>query len=216
MANWITTLKMVHIKQIFKAKKKEREIERAGGGWWVASEVALLSPRKNWNPGLQDLVKSRQASWSFIFALPCASASFSFLVCQSPQHRRKWPQIWIYMSQDPVTAGESIFLCFSLSIPNSWVRIFVHPCVCVHAQLLSRVRLCATLRTKAHQAPLSMGFPWQEYWSGLPFPSPGHLPNPGINPASLASSALATGFLITAHLGNPWDGTRIGPVWSGY
>ena len=36
----------------------------------------------------------------------------------------------------------------------------------------------------AHQAPLSMGFPWQEYWSGLPFPSPGDLPDPGTNPAS--------------------------------
>ena len=189
---------MVHIKQIFEAKKKrEREKGQGVGGGWPQS------PRKNWNPGLQDLVKSRQASWSFIFALPCVSASFSFLICQSPQHRRKWPQIWIYMSQDPVTGGESIFLCFSLSIPNSWIRIFVHACVCVRAQPLSRVRLCATLWTEARQAPLSTGFPWQEYWSGLPFPSPGHLPNPGISPVSLASSALAAGFLITAHLGNP-------------
>ena len=39
-----------------------------------------------------------------------------------------------------------------------------------------------TPRTIAHQAPLSMGFPRQEYWSGLPFPSPGDLPNPGSNP----------------------------------
>ena len=38
----------------------------------------------------------------------------------------------------------------------------------------------------AHQAPLSMGFPRQEYWSGLPFPSPGDLPDPGIKPASPA------------------------------
>ena len=42
----------------------------------------------------------------------------------------------------------------------------------------------ATLWTVAHQAPLSMGFPRQEYWSCLPLPSPGHLPNPGIKPAS--------------------------------
>ena len=46
----------------------------------------------------------------------------------------------------------------------------------------------------ALQAPLSVGFPRQEYWSGLPFPSPGHLPDPGIEPASLVSSALAGGF----------------------
>ena len=42
----------------------------------------------------------------------------------------------------------------------------------------------ATLWTVARQAPLSMGFPRQEYWSGLPFPSPGDLPNPGIEPGS--------------------------------
>ena len=40
-----------------------------------------------------------------------------------------------------------------------------------------------------------MGFPRQEYWSGLPFPSPGNLPNPGIEPVSLTSPAVAVGFL---------------------
>ena len=45
---------------------------------------------------------------------------------------------------------------------------------------LSRVRLFATLWTVAHQASPSMGFSRQEYWSGLPFPSPGDLPDPGI------------------------------------
>ena len=49
---------------------------------------------------------------------------------------------------------------------------------------LSRVRLFATPWTVARQAPLSMGFSRQEYWSGLPFPSPGDLPNPGIEPGS--------------------------------
>ena len=51
-------------------------------------------------------------------------------------------------------------------------------------------QLCLTLAipwNAARQAPLSMGFPRQEYWSGLPFPSPGHLPDPGIEPASLSS-----------------------------
>ena len=48
----------------------------------------------------------------------------------------------------------------------------------------SRVRLCATPRTVAYQAPLSMGFSRQEYWSGVPFPSPGDLPNPGIKSES--------------------------------
>ena len=49
---------------------------------------------------------------------------------------------------------------------------------------LSRVRLFVTPWTVALQAPLSMGFSRQEYWSGLPFPSPGDLPNPGIGPGS--------------------------------
>ena len=49
---------------------------------------------------------------------------------------------------------------------------------------LSRVRLFETPRTAAHQAPPSMGFSRQEYWSGLPFPSPGDLPDPGIKPGS--------------------------------
>ena len=49
---------------------------------------------------------------------------------------------------------------------------------------LSRVGLFVTLRTVAHQAPLSMGFSRQEYWSGLPFPSPGDLLDPGIEPRS--------------------------------
>ena len=46
--------------------------------------------------------------------------------------------------------------------------------------------------TSAHQPPLSMGFPRQEYWSGLPFPSPGNLPNSGIEPASPALQMEAT------------------------
>ena len=46
-------------------------------------------------------------------------------------------------------------------------------------------QLLVTLWTRAHQAPLSMGFSRQEYWSGLPYPPPGDLPNPGIEPMSL-------------------------------
>ena len=50
--------------------------------------------------------------------------------------------------------------------------------------VLSHVRLFTALWTVACQAPLSMGFSQQEYWSGLPCPPPGDLPNPGIKPAS--------------------------------
>ena len=61
----------------------------------------------------------------------------------------------------------------------------------VKVKLLSRVRLFATPWTVAYQASLSMGFSRQKYWSGLPFPSPGDLPNPGIEPRSPALEADA-------------------------
>ena len=60
-----------------------------------------------------------------------------------------------------------------------------------------------TLWTVAHQAPLSMGFSRQEYWSGLPFPTQGDLPSPGNEPVSLASPALAGGFFISVSPGKP-------------
>ena len=56
----------------------------------------------------------------------------------------------------------------------------------VKVKSLSRVRLFATPWTVAYQAPLSMGFSRQKYWNGLPFPSPGDLPYPGIEPGSPA------------------------------
>ena len=56
---------------------------------------------------------------------------------------------------------------------------------------LSRVRLFATLWTEAYQASPSMGFSSQERWSGLPFPSPGDLPDPGIEPGSPSLEADA-------------------------
>ena len=52
--------------------------------------------------------------------------------------------------------------------------------------------------TIAHQAPLSMGFSRQEYWSGLPCPPPGDLPNPGIELMPLRSPAVAGGFFTTS------------------
>ena len=54
----------------------------------------------------------------------------------------------------------------------------------VKVKLLSRVQLSVTPWTVVYQAPLSMGFSRQGYWGGLPFPSPGDLPDPGIEPGS--------------------------------
>ena len=76
------------------------------------------------------------------------------------------------------------------------------PQTCPHlpfqiACIPSRVQLCVTLRTVAHQAPLSVGFSRQEYWSGLPFPYPEDLPDPGVDPVSLTSLAFAGEFFTT-------------------
>ena len=60
----------------------------------------------------------------------------------------------------------------------------------------------------AHQAPLSMGFPRQEYWSGMPLPPPGVLPDPGIEPESPVSPSLAGGF-FKAELGSPGTGESV-------
>ena len=71
---------------------------------------------------------------------------------------------------------------------------FVVQKVKVKVKSLSRVRLFATPWTVAYQAPPSMGFSRQECWSGLPFPSPGDLPDPGIEPGSLALQVDALPF----------------------
>ena len=65
---------------------------------------------------------------------------------------------------------------------------------------LSHVQLSATPWTAAYQVPLSMGFSRQEYWSGLPFPSPEDIPDPGMEPMS---PALAGGFSNTESPGKP-------------
>ena len=73
----------------------------------------------------------------------------------------------------------------------------------VCAQSLSHVRLLVTPWTVACQAPLSMGFPRDAYWSGLSFPPPGDLPDPGVEPVSRAALALAGGFFATEPPGKP-------------
>ena len=76
-------------------------------------------------------------------------------------------------------------------------------CVCVYARAMS-LQSCLTLATPwiiPHQAPLSLGFLRQEYWSGLPFPPPGDFPHPGIKLTS-AFPALEVDSLPLSHLGS--------------
>ena len=85
--------------------------------------------------------------------------------------------------------------CFCYSVYQALNSFFyMKLCVCV----LSRNQLFAVPWTVACQAPLSMGFSRQEHWSGLPFPSPGDLPNPGIKLTSLALQAREAELQIDA------------------
>ena len=93
----------------------------------------------------------------------------------------------MWQSQESLTQN-------SLHIYNCQLCMFSH---------FSHIRLFATLWTVACQASLSMGFSRQEYWSGLPFPAPGDLPDPGIDPTSSVPPSLAGRFLITESLEKP-------------
>ena len=79
-------------------------------------------------------------------------------------------------------------------------QCLMHGCM---LSCFSHVQLFVTLWIVAHQAPLSMGFSREEYWSGFPCPPPRDLPNPGIKPASLMSPALAGRFFTTSATWEP-------------
>ena len=116
---------------------------------------------------------------------------FQILDCQS------WKRFEVILIQPPDVADKEqwshIGELSSLRLNSAAIkrRFVTMPC---YAQSLSRVQLFATLWTLALQAPLSIGFSRQEYWRGLPCPSPGELPDPGIKLASTVSPALAGRF----------------------
>ena len=95
---------------------------------------------------------------------------------------------------------KSLFLFFLST--DEWLQIrlgLARLCPCSKTEELHCLLLdFATVWTESRQAPLSMGFLRQEYWSGLPFPSPGDLPDSGIEPVSVTSLALAGRFFTTS------------------
>ena len=93
--------------------------------------------------------------------------------------------------------GKWVFFLKARFVGN--ISFYMCVCACSVATVMSDP--FATLWTIALQAPLSMGFPRQEYWSGLPFPSPGDLPDPGIKPVFLMSPALAGRFFTASPSG---------------
>ena len=100
-----------------------------------------------------------------------------------------------------------IYSSMYMSIPIS-SSTFVYGSVC--CMLSSALCDSATLWTVSHQALQSMGFSRQEYWSGLPRPPPGDLPDPGIEPVSVTSLALADEFFTTSAT---WEALQHYVVW---
>ena len=92
-----------------------------------------------------------------------------------------------------LNSNEKIYSSFPHNRQKSGIaqRLITSTMEKVKVKSLSRFWLFVTPWTVAHQAPLSMGFSRQEFWSGLPFPSPGDLPDPGIEPRSPALQADA-------------------------
>ena len=106
-----------------------------------------------------------------------------------------WELFW-YESVKVLVAQSCPTLCdpMDCSLPGSSVHGISQARILEWVTLLSRVRLFMTPWTVAYHAPLSMGFSREEYWSGLPFPSPEDLPNPGIE---LGSSTLQADALLS-------------------
>ena len=84
-----------------------------------------------------------------------------------------------------------------------YIYIHIYIYTCISAKSLQSCLTLATLWTVAYQAPLPMGFSRQEYWSGLPCPPPGDLPNPGAILTSLAAPALQAVSLLLSHQESP-------------
>ena len=140
--------------------------------------------------------------WIDLAAAAAAAAAADMLTLTpfSPLPTIQW--ILFFLPQKtPSFLFSSPTSTFTLWIVVVWLlrpgRLTV--CLCYWC-LLFGVQLFVTSWTIAHQAPLSMRFLRQEYWSGLPFPSPGDLPNPRIEPAS---PALAGRFFTTEPPGKP-------------
>ena len=102
----------------------------------------------------------------------------------------------LFLNNSPFVIPKAGWLINSICCWYTLVKLINLVCVCL-LSCFSHVQLFVTPWTVAHQAPLSMRFSRQEYWSELPCPTPGDLPNPGIKPKSLMSPALADRFFTT-------------------
>ena len=135
---------------------------------------------------------------SFLWVILTCNFLFSRYSCQVLASTLQWPYgmrleiflLCVFLGRLCVRPEWQTFNVWK----GSWVKLI--RCVCV----LSGICLFGTPWTVARQAPLSMRFPRQEYWSGLPFPSPGDLPDSGIESSS---PALAVRFFTPESPGKP-------------
>ena len=117
----------------------------------------------------------------------------------SPKQWKPVYQFYQHVKNSKIERSDTLFL--GMSHYNNTEKIIWELCIHEVCSVLSRVQLFVVSWRVTHQAPLSMEFSRQKYWSGLPFPPPGDLPNPGIKPASLISPALADKFFTTVPSG---------------
>ena len=182
--------------------------DRGGVSLQSSGLVCLLSRAKKMKASprqrLQVCVQPTIKAWGF------PKPGSSPVMCPTKGGGVIWPRLttlWNWVLGDK--HGTMMILRLLLLLRRVCVRAHARARVCVggarmssRALLLSQVQIFAAPWTVAHQAPLSVGFSRQEYWSGLPFPTPEDLPNQGIELSSLASPSLAGGFFTTEPSGN--------------
>ena len=134
---------------------------------WTAARQASLTLTTSW---------SLPKFMSIALVMPSSHLRELFLGRTKLSQKRNWPLAHCHFTRQAARASFGCLVCVSCFIG---------------------IQLCVTPWAVTHQAPLSMGFSRQEYWSGLPCPPPGDLPNPGIEPASFMSPTLAGGFFTT-------------------
>ena len=117
--------------------------------------------------------------------------------------RRNWGGFWRPWAFPPFPLACELMGSVLLTYCGTVSYLLVQGSIGCSACVFSGVWFFVTPWTVARQAPLFMAFSRQEYWSGLPFLSPGHLSDPEVEPASLVSPALAGEFFTTAPPGKP-------------
>ena len=131
------------------------------------------------------IMKIRFHEWTFTKQLHTHSLNSHIMTCLLRMRRI------FKKNKEPIISHRKLTLEIAL-ITSFYFCVLSH---------FSCVWLCVILWTVAHQSPLSLGFSRQEYWSGLPCPPPGNLPNPGVDPEFRMSLALADGFFTTSAAG---------------